>query len=62
MKTKITFAVLFGVLTILGAWISGFDFNERGNTALAVYSLTFGFSFIGYAVGSIVNLENEGNK
>lgn len=62
MKTKITFAVLFGVLTILGAWIGGFDFNERGSNSLMVYFLTIGFSFIGYAVGSIIDLENGGNK
>ncbi len=39
MTLKITLAILFPLLVLFGAWIAGFDFNERGRAALLVYFL-----------------------
>lgn len=38
--TKIQKAIIAGLVVLLGAWIAGFDFNERGWSALLVYYLT----------------------
>lgn len=37
---KIQKAIIAGLAVLLGAWIAGFDFTERGITALLVYYFT----------------------
>lgn len=38
--TKIQKAIIAALAVLLGAWLAGFDFTERGTTALLVYYLT----------------------
>lgn len=42
IKTRIALAIAGTALVCLGAWMAGFDFNERGWRAFMVYLVAVG--------------------
>ncbi|WP_395008027.1 hypothetical protein [Undibacterium sp.] len=59
MKLKIVLPVLFPMLMLFGAWVAGFDFSERGRTALFVYFLAVWSCAIGVFVANSVESLNQ---
>jgi hypothetical protein len=54
------FLAIVGMLMILiGAYLAGFDFNERGATTLFVYSLTVWCGLGGYVLGMAMEPEGD---
>lgn len=62
MKYKLGMAVLTLALTLFGAWVAGFNFNERGFNSLMVFLLCNATSFIGYNIGALIDIEVRWNK
>jgi hypothetical protein len=59
MKLKITLAILFPLLMLFGAWVAGFDFNERGRASLLVYFLAVWSGVMGVFVANAVKAMKE---
>lgn len=62
MKLKIIMPILFPILTAIGAYIAGFDFNQRGGNALMVYFLVLWSSVFGFAMAGAIQAEMDFHK
>lgn len=47
IKARIAAAIIFPIISMSAAWISGFDFNERGEDALFVFLIAISSLFFG---------------
>ena len=47
-KARALTAVVFALMVLITAWLAGFNFDERGETASMVFLLSSGFSALGY--------------
>jgi len=52
-------ALLGAVLVLVGAWIHGFDFDERGPDALIVYVLSFWAAMTAALLGTLLYLTSH---
>lgn len=51
---------LIGIfLALIGIWLDGFDFNERGGRAVICYFLSLLCGFVGGFVGAVIFNENK---
>ena len=54
---KIVCSIVCMLMMLFGAWIAGYDFNERGLEAAFIYIVTILFGAWGYVLGLIITEE-----
>ena len=59
MKYKIGLGIFLFIMVAIGAWVSGFDFNERGDKSLLVFFLCNAGGMLGYLIGGVVAIEKK---
>ena len=53
---KFVFFIIGMAISLIAWWLSGFDFDARGNDALNCFFTTMLSGFLGVCVGSLVEL------
>lgn len=54
---KYILPVICFIIVVAGFWVSGFDFNERGEQSAAVYCITVFFVVVGFIFGAILDYD-----
>jgi hypothetical protein len=56
---KLTFGLLFGIISCGFFWVTGYDFDQRGESAAFCYIITTIFITAGIAAGDIIDNKNN---